>query len=40
MKEYVSLTTVAMKMGKRHFFAVIIATVAKKIKMLHWVIPY
>ena len=29
MKEYVSLTTVAMKMGERHFYSVL-ATVAKR----------
>ena len=38
MKEYVSLTTVAMKKGKRHFYSAQ-ATVAKRKKMLHWVIP-
>ena len=36
MKECVSLTTVAMKMGK--IFTVVVATVGKG-KMLHWVIP-
>ena len=35
MKEYVSLTTADMKMGK-NIFTVIIAMVAKR--MLHWVI--
>ena len=37
MKEYVSLTTAAVKMGKK--LTVIITTVPKrKKKMLHWVI--
>ena len=32
MKEYVSLTTTAMKMGKRNFYSDLIATVAKRKK--------
>ena len=40
MKEYVFQTIAAMKMGKtKDIFIVIIATVAKRKKMLHWVIP-
>ena len=38
MKEYVSLTTTAMKMGI-DISTVITATVVKRKKKLHWVIP-
>ena len=37
-KKYVFLRTGTIKMGKRHF-TVVIAMVAKRKKMLHWVIP-
>ena len=37
MREYVSLTTAAMKMGKRHIYSDH-SNGKKKKKMLHWVI--
>ena len=38
MKEYVSLTTAAMKIGKRHFYSDH-SNVCQEEKILNWVIP-
>ena len=38
MKEYVSLTTAAMKIGKGHFYSDHRNGYSEE-KMLHWVIP-
>ena len=38
MKEYVSVTTAAMKMAKIHFYSDY-SNGRQKEKMLHWVIP-